>query len=653
MTLTAGAMQAPAPPLWPRISKATSMKSLVTTLAIVLPVFVVLWVLDVPRMIGISVYTEQFLATALAIALPLTFLVVPARSGPRRIEGEPVPALDILLAVTGSAACVYVAVQFPTLSQQVYTPPLAGLIVAGVLCAILVEGLRRTTGWGLTGVTLAIVALALLGHYLPGTMQGRYVAPGTMTYFMVWDASAIFGQAMNIVVSLVLAFIIFGNTLFKSGGGAFFTDLAMSMMGRFRGGSAKIAILASSLFGTISGSVVANVVTTGSITIPMMKKGGFNPRQAGAVEAVASTGGQIMPPVMGIAAFLMAEFLQVPYSEVVTAAVIPALLFYAAFFLQVDLLAAKQGIKPVERSLIPRALPVLRQGWFFLLPFVVLIVALFQWGMQPEKAALLATALIILCSLIFGFRGKRLTLGDAAVVLRDTGVGVLDLFMIGAAAGVVIAALGYSGLSYGLSLSLVHLAGDNIFALLLLAGAASIILGMGMPTPGVYILLATLIAPSLIELGIRPMAAHMFIMYYGMLSMITPPVAIGAFAAATLAGTNGIRTAWTSVQMGWTAFVIPFVFVFSDTLLMYGNWASIALDTVSAGLGVAAITAALVGYLLTPLGPVARLALLIAGGALITPVALFSGAHAVNLAGLALGLLIVVAHRLQPDTGSR
>lgn len=350
-----------------------------------------------------------------------------------------------------------------------------------------------------------------------------------------------------------------------------------------------------------------------------------------------------MPPVMGIAAFLMAEFLQVPYSEVVTAAIIPALLFYGAFFLQVDLLAAKRGIRPLDPSAIPRALPVLREGWYFLLPFIVLIVALFQWGMQPEKAALLATVLVIGFVLLLGFRGRRPTLRDGFEVLRETGMGVLDLFMIGAAAGVVIAALGYSGLSYGLSLSLVQLAGGNILALLILAGIASIILGMGMPTPGVYILLATLIAPSMIELGVKPMAAHMFIMYYGMLSMITPPVAIGAFAAATIANANGLRTAWTSVQMGWTAFVIPFVFVFSDTLLMYGAWNVVLLDTASAALGVGAITVGLIGFLTGPLSPVLRLAMVASGMALILPVRLFPDAHWVNMAGLAM-LIVIVWH---------
>lgn len=628
------------------------MSRITNALAVSLPLLVICWIMDIPRMVGLVVYTEQFLAFALAVGLALTFLAIPAGRGRRREDEGQVPVYDLIAAVVGFGCALFVAVRFPALSQLVYTPPVEGMIVAAILCLLLIEALRRTTGWGLLSVTLGIVALALLSRHLPGTMQGRPVSVDRMTYFMVWDGSAIFGQAMTIVVALVLAFIVFGNTLFRSGGGEFYTDLAMTMMGRFRGGSAKISIAASSLFGTISGSVVANVVTTGSVTIPMMKKGGFTPRQSAACEAVASTGGQIMPPVMGVAAFLMAEFLQVPYASIVLAAIIPAALFYIAFFLQVDLLAAKQGIRGCEPASLPRAAPVLRQGWHFLLPFVVLIVALFNWGMQPEKAALLATAVVIAGSVTLGFRGRRLTPRDGYEILRDTGIGALDLIMIGAAAGVVIAALGYSGISYGLSLSMVQMAGGSVFTLLLLAGAASIILGMGMPTPGVYILLATLIAPSLIALGIRPMAAHMFIMYYGMLSMITPPVAIGAFAAANLAGSKAMQTAWTSVRMGWAAFVVPFVFVFSDTLLMSGDWEDILVDTASAMLGVGCVTVAIVGYLSRPLSALQRGLFLLAGIMLVTPVNLVAMAHLVNLCGALLAVALWAWQRSAWSFGS-
>lgn len=617
------------------------MKKLINILAVALPVSVICWIFELPRMLGVTIYTEQFLAATLAIAMALTFLTVPAHFGRKREDGAAVPWYDVLAAAISVLACLYISYEFQSFSQLVYSPPPSGLAAAIVLCVLLVEGLRRTTGYGLLLVTIAIVVLALLGPMLPGTLQGRPIKPELMVYFLVWDASAIFGQAMSIVVTLVLAFVVFGNALFRTGGSTFFTDLAMSLMGRFRGGSAKIAIVASSLFGTISGSVVANVVTTGSVTIPMMKRGGFRPDQAGAIEAVAGTGGQIMPPVMGIAAFLMAEFLQVPYTAVVLAAIVPAALYYGAFFLTVDLMAAKNGIHAIEKSRIPKLGPTLRDGWHLLLPFGVLVFALFSLNMQPEKAAMLTTAVILATGLLFGFRGQRITLTDCYLILRDCGHSVLELFMIGAAAGVVIAALSYSGLGFGLSLSLVHLAGGSVLMLLILAAIASIILGMGMPTPGVYILLATLVAPSLVQLGIKPMAAHMFIMYFGCLSMITPPVAIGAFAAANLAGSGGMKTAWTACQMAWTAFIIPFAFVFSDTLLLSGPVPSIIADVAGATFGVALATVGIVGYAFRPLGTAMRMWAFASGMLLIAPLSLFSVAPELNVFGAVSGLALL------------
>ena len=617
------------------------MRHVINILAVALPVSVICWIFDLPRLLGVTLYTEQFLAAALAIAIALTFLSVPAGAGRSREEGDSVPWYDIVAAVLGAITCLYISYEYQSFSQLIYTPPPSGLAAAIVLCLLLIEGLRRTTGYGLLLVTLAIAALALLGPMLPGTLQGRPIKPELMVYFVVWDASAIFGQAMSIVVTLVLAFVIFGNALFRTGGSHFFTDLAMSLMGRYRGGPAKIAIVASSLFGTISGSVVANVVTTGSVTIPMMKQGGFRPDQAGAIEAVAGTGGQIMPPVMGVAAFLMAEFLQVPYTAVVVAAIVPAALYYGAFFLTVDLMAAKNGILAVEKSRIPKLGPTLREGWHLLLPFAVLVFALFNLNMQPENAAMLTTAVILLSGLIIGFRGQRINLKDCLLILRDSGHSVLELFMIGAAAGVVIAALTYSGLGFGLSLSLVQLAGGNVLLLLILAAMASIVLGMGMPTPGVYILLATLVAPSIVQLGISPMAAHMFVMYFGCLSMITPPVAIGAFAAANLAGSNGMTTAWTACKMAWTAFIIPFAFVFSDTLLLSGPTLNIIIDVTAATFGVGLATVGIVGYATRPLSVPARIWAFVAGILLIAPLSLFSFAPALNLLGAFMGIALL------------
>jgi TRAP transporter 4TM/12TM fusion protein len=551
----------------------------------------------------------------------------------------------MLVAALGAALAIYVAIRFPFLSEEGSRRPWDGLIPAALLCLLFAEGLRRTSGLAITVIGIAFFILALTGHLLPGALTGRHLELSRLTYFLVWDSSAILGTPMQIITTIVVTFVFFGQALFKTGGSSFFTDISMALMGRYRGGPAKIGIMASSLFGTISGSVVANVVTTGVVTIPMMKKAGFRAQLAGAVEAVASTGGQLMPPVMGIAAFLMAEFLQVPYSEVALAALIPALLFYFGLFVQADLEAARSGLRGVDASKIPRALAVLKAGWYFPIPFVVLIGALFWLNYEPETAALLATAVVIAASLIFGFQGKRLNYRDLYAMLRDTGLTVIELFMIGALAGAVIGSLNYSGLGFSLTLALIHLSGGYLFALLIIAALTCIILGMGMPTVGVYILLATLVAPALIELKIAPMAAHMFILYYGCLSMVTPPVAIGAFAAANLAGADPMKTGFEAVRFGWIVFVIPFLFVYSGTLLMQGDPIWILIDFATALAAVWIISAAIRGYSLRHLGARDRLFYLVAGICLMLPVGAFDEARWFNLAGAAMAVALLVRER--------
>jgi TRAP transporter 4TM/12TM fusion protein len=585
-----------------------------------------------------------------ALALPLVFLAVPAhRHGggeQARRRDRDVPWYDIAAAVLGSAAAIYVAFRFPELSEESATRPWDGVIVAIVLLLLFTEGLRRTSGIAITVVAVGFFFLALVGHLLPGGLAGRNVSIERLNYFMLWDSSAVFGTPMQIITTVVVTFVFFGNALFKTGGSSFFTDISMALMGRFRGGPAKIAILASSLFGTISGSVVANVVTTGVVTIPLMKRAGFRPQLAGAVEAVASTGGQLMPPVMGIAAFLMAEFLQVPYAEVALAALVPAVLFYMSLFVQADLEAARENLRGVEAREIPNALDVLKGGWHFPIPFVVLIGALFWLNYEPETAALYATAAVIAASLIFGFKGKRLTFRDSYAILRDTGLTVIDLFMIGAAAGAVIACLNYSGLGFSLTLALVHLSGGNLFALLVIAAITCIILGMGMPTVGVYILLATLVAPALIEMKVAPMAAHMFILYFGCLSMITPPVAIGAFAAANLAGADPMKTGFEAVRFGWLVFVIPFLFVGSSTLLLSGSPGMIVVDIAAAVLGVWFGAAGVMAYSMRVLGPLDRIAYLAAGLCLLTPIDMVGAGRWINAAGAVLGAALLVRERI-------
>ncbi|MFL5108439.1 MAG: TRAP transporter permease, partial [Xanthobacteraceae bacterium] len=401
----------------------------------------------------------------------------------------------------------------------------------------------------------------------------------------------------------------------------------------------------SSLFGTISGNVVSNVMTVGVVTIPLMIRVGFRPHLAAAIEANASTGGQIMPPVMGIAAFVMAEFLQVPYAEVALAAAIPAILFYVALFIQVDLEAARRRILPLDESQIPKIGQVLKSGWHFPIPFIVLVYALFWGGEEADSAGLWAIGTALVLAVLFPFRGKRIGLTDLYEMLRATGLGVLDLFMIGAASGIMIGALNYSGIGFTLSLVLIHLAAGSLILLLVYSAIANIILGAGLPTVGCYILLATLVAPSLIQMGIDPMAAHMFILYYGCLSMISPPVAVAAFVAANLANADPNKTGWVAMAFGWTIFVIPFLFVYSGTLLLKGDPVFIVIDFVTAVAGVWLISAAVMGYSVRDLGWADRIVHMVAGICLIMPVGAFPAARWMNIIGAVMGLAVVVWER--------
>ncbi len=420
------------------------MRTFVNVLAVVLSGAIVAVVVDVPRMLGLSVYFEQYLAGLMAIAMPLLFLHVPAGKGDEggyRVRKGAVPWYDLIAALLSCAGALYVMVRFPEYSELVSRRPWDGLLVAALMLLLILEGLRRTTGMSLVYTTVFFFVLAMMGGSLPGEFAARSIPIERLTYYVLWDSTASLGLALKIVATIVVVYTIFGHVLFKSGGSTFFTDISMALMGRYRGGPAKIAILGSSLFGTISGNVVSNVLTVGVVTIPLMKRVGFKPHIAAAIESCASTGGQIMPPVMGVAAFIMAEFLQVPYYEVALAALIPAVLYYAALFIQVDLEAARSDIKALDPKEIPKLSQVLKDGWYFVIPFIVLVYALFWLNYEPENAGLVATATALGLGIVIPFRGKRISWRDFYEMLRDSGLSVLDLFMLGAAAGIMIGAL--------------------------------------------------------------------------------------------------------------------------------------------------------------------------------------------------------------------
>lgn len=606
---------------------------------------------DLFSRLGIAIYTEQYLAVILGTSLALIFL------NPRKSAKASKPIIDIFLAIIGLLTSLYLAIQYPDLVEHQLDLPLDGLVISAILFVLILEGLRRVVGITLVIVVLLFVVFALLGHQLSGPLQTRQIDLDRLLVYIGVDTNGMLGLTLNVAATIVIGFILFGQLLLRSGGADFFNDIALALMGKSKGGSGKIATIASALFGSISGVVVSNIVATGVVTIRMMKKGGFKPHTAAAIETVASTGGQIMPPVMGAVAFLMAEFLQISYSAVVLAALVPAILYYAALYFQVDLEAAKEQIKPIDPKLIPSKRKILKNGWVFVVPFAAIILALFMFNQRPETAALWGALGALLVGLVKGYNGKRMNGKVVLACLEETGQSIVDIIMIGAAAGFIIGILNITGLGFGLTYFLVELGQGNLFLLLLISAVVCIVLGMGMPTVGVYLLLAVLVAPSLIQVGVEPIAAHLFIFYLGMMSMVTPPIAIGAFFAASIADADPLKTAFTSMRLGWTAYIIPFLFVTTPALLLIGTIDQIIITVISALIGVWAVSVGFSGYFKNKLNLLPRTAFILAGGLFLAPN--FQGGDAPvvpKLVGLALlASLIYITHsmsvnRLQEKT---
>lgn len=613
-------------------------KPIANTLAAMVTLSAIAWAFSLQRQFGIGLYPQQFYAAILMFSLPVAFLTMPARREETRTV---VPWYDVVLAAASLVAVGYVLIRYPDLVLQIFTRPLAVWLPSIVVVLLTLEALRRATGWALVIIISVFLLYALFGNLVPGRLQGRSQNWQHLSGYMAFDSNGILGLPLSVAATVVVAFILFGNLLGITGGSRFFTDAAMLAMGRFRGGAMKIAVLASGLFGSISGSAVANVVGTGVVTIPMIKRDGYPAHKAAAIEAVASTGGQLMPPVMGAAAFLMAEFLAVPYSSIVSAALLPAILYYVALFIQADLEAARLGIKPIPKSEIPKARSVAK-GLHFVLAFATMIYLLFGAHWQPEKAALTATLVLIATSLVLGYQGERPTIRNLLGSFSGTGHSVVEIILISAASGLVIGVLNITGLSFNLTYALVQIGGGSVIALLGLSAIVCIVLGMGLPTLGVYVLLAALVAPALIQMGIEPIAAHLYVLYFGMMSMITPPIAMAAFAAASIARAPTMATGWSSMKFGWSAYVIPLLFVFSPSLLLIGETSDIALAVVTAVMGVWLVSAALAGFFARPLGVAMRSLFVVFGLMALVPAGMFEGAVFSDVVGVFGGLALMV-----------
>ena len=514
------------------------------------------------------------------------------------------------------------------------------IIVGSILIFLVLDGTRRAVGWAMVFVAGFFMLHALYAHkffgffYGPPTRIAKYID----TLFMTSDG--IYGIPLYVASTYIVLFIIFGAILIRSGVGRFFVDLAISLTGHRTGGPAKAAVVASGMTGTVYGSAVANVVTTGSFTIPLMKNYGYRPRFAAAVEACASSGGQITPPIMGAAAFIMAEFLEAPYSYVILAAIIPAFLYFVTIYFMVHVEAEKHGIEKIDKSMLPNVIDVLKSGWHMLLSLVVLI-ALLIYGYTAMKAGFWAIISVIFLS--FFKSNTRMSVVDLLGAFESGIKSTVPVTIACACAGIIIGSVFVSGLGLKFTQSVIDLSGGMLFPLLCLTAISAIILGMGMTTTAVYITVAALIVPSLIQAGVTPIAAHMFAFYFGVVSTITPPVALASFAGAAIAKSPPMATAVESSKVGIAKYIVPFAFIYNPALLMEGSYLISLYSLLSVLLAYWSMTLGLEGYLNKPLNVYTRIIAFISSILLLLPpLSIFYGISGFLLNGVGLVILIFV-----------
>ncbi len=512
-------------------------------------------------------------------------------------------------------------------------------VIIGVILIILVlEAARRSTGWPVPLVAIAFLFYTFLGPYLPEVLIHKgYSLKRTATYLAL-STDGIFGVPIGVSANFIFLFILYGAILQKSGAGKFFTDLAFSVTGWTRGGPAKAAVVSSCFFGMISGSSVANTVTTGSFTIPLMKKTGYPPHFAGAVEASASTMGQIMPPVMGAAAFLIAEFLGTPYIKVCIAAAIPAALSFFAVFMQVHFKAVMMGIKGIPRADLPSMKATLWGGWHHLISLILLVYFLIL-NFSPERAVFWAILATIVCS--YFRKHTRMSLRDIFEAFKEGAIGSVEVAAACAAAGIIIGTITMTGLGLKFSSLIADLSGGSLLLALPFTMIACLALGMGVPTTAQYIIISALVAPALIKLGVVAIAAHLFIFYFGTRADITPPVALAAYAGAGIAGSNPMKTGVTAFQLGIAGYIVPFMFIYGPELLVIGPAHKVILATLTATFGVYCLAAGVQNCLFMRTTFYERILLLITSFLLIKPGLI------TDLGGLTLFGIVYLSQKLR------
>ena len=531
-------------------------------------------------------------AVHLGFGLALSYLLYPTLDSWPRHTIHP---LDAILAVLGAAAPAYIVYEYQNLVLRAAMPTELDIVVGVTGILLVIEAARRVVGIPMVCVVLAFLAYAFAGPYMPGVLAHRGLTVNQLVSHLYYTTEGIFGIPLGVSSTFIFLFILFGAYLESTGLGKFFIDAANAIAGWASGGPAKVAVLSSGLMGTVSGSSVANVVGTGSLTIPMMKKLGYHKNFAGAVEAAASTGGQLMPPVMGAAAFLMAEFVGVPYIEIVQAAIIPAFLYFMGVWLGVHFEAKRSNLKGIPRDQLPRLGTLLRERGHLALPLIVIVYLLVS-GYTPMRAALVAIFLSILVSSLR--KSTRMKPMEILLGLETGARNVLGVLVACAAAGIVIGVVTKTGVGLKLASGLLEFSGGMLLPSMFFTMITAIVLGMGVPTTANYVITSTIAAPALIQLGIPVLAAHMFVFYFGIIADVTPPVALAAYAGAGISGGNALMTGVNASKLAIAAFIIPYMFVLSPELLMIdATVGGLALSVFTAVLGMVAISASLIGYL--------------------------------------------------------
>lgn len=544
--------------------------------------------------LGAMLMENSYLYLLLSFYLSMVFLFFPMKKGgPEKLLFN----IDILLALLTFAIPLY----FAWLGYDIiergwsYRAPFHMTVLALVLWVLVLEAVRRTAGTSLAVIILMFSLYPMFSPYMPGFLEGHGRSLSTTAVFHALSIQSMLGIPMRVVGMILIGFIIFGVALQASGGGEFFLNLSSCMLGSTRGGTAKVAVLSSAMFGSLSGSVISNVITTGSITIPAIKKSGYPAHYAGGIECAASTGGVLMPPVMGATAFVMASFLSISYGKIALAAAIPSILAYLGLLIQVDGYAARQGLSGLPKSQIPSLKKVLMAGWFYMGAVAVLLYFLFALRLESQAPFI---SILFLLGFAMIRKETRFTLRTFIQFIQSTGKLLAELVAILSGVGMILGSLALTGVAAAFAREIVALAGGNLFFMLILGAFTSFVLGMGMTITACYVFLALVLAPALEMMGLNQIAVHLYVMYWGMLSYITPPVALAAYPAAVIAGSKPMKVALVAMKLGAVKYLVPFFFVIDPALVMQAGIAEIIQAFISAAAGVFLIGSVLEGYLI-------------------------------------------------------